>query len=51
MCSFLNILAKREAVTSMVRAREFPLPKEQNGRPLPEDFVMRVIEAASMAAL
>ena len=41
MCSFLNTLAKPEVLTSRVRAPNFPIPKEQNGRPLPEDFVMR----------
>lgn len=41
MCSFLNTLVKPETITSRVRASKFPTPKEQNGRPLPEDFLMR----------
>lgn len=41
MCSFLNPLAKPETLTSRVRAPNFPTPKEQSGRPLPEDFLMR----------
>lgn len=41
MCSFLNTLVKPETLTSRVRAPNFPTPKEQNGRPLPEDFLMR----------
>lgn len=41
MCSFLNSLVKPETLTSRVRAPNFPTPKEQNGRPLPEDFLMR----------
>ena len=41
MCSFLNTLVKPETLSSRVRAPNFPTPKEQNGRPLPEDFLMR----------
>lgn len=41
MCSFLNTLVKPETLTLRVRAPNFPTPKEQNGRPLPEDFLMR----------
>lgn len=41
MCSFLNTIVKPETLTSRVRAPSFPTPKEQNGRPLPEDFLMR----------
>ncbi|MCJ1347282.1 hypothetical protein MMC31_005504 [Peltigera leucophlebia] len=41
MCSFLNTIVKPETLTSRVRAPNFPTPKEQNGRPLPEDFLMR----------
>lgn len=39
--SFLNTLVKPETLTSRVRDPNFPTPKEQNGRPLPEDFLMR----------
>ncbi len=41
MCCFLNTLARPEVMTSRFRARNFPIPTEQNGRPLPEDFLMR----------
>ena len=41
MCSFLNTIVTPETLTSRVRAPNFPTPKEQNGRPLPEDFLMR----------
>lgn len=41
MCSFLNTIVKPETLTSRVRAPNFPTPKEHNGRPLPEDFLMR----------
>ena len=41
MCTFLNTIVKPETLTSRVRAPNFPTPKEQNGRPLPEDFLMR----------
>ena len=41
ICSFLNTIVNPENLTSRVRAPNFPTPKEHNGRPLPEDFLMR----------
>ena len=41
ICAFLNSLAKPDALTSKVRATEFPRPENAIGRPLPEDFAMR----------
>lgn len=41
MCFFLNSLVMPEFLTSRVRGPNFPLPKEDSGRPLPEDFLMR----------
>lgn len=38
ICSFLNNLAKPEAMTPRIRANDFPQP---DGRPLPEDFQIR----------
>lgn len=41
ICSFLNALAKPEAMTDKVWAKAFPKPDQGFGRPLPEDFDMR----------
>ena len=41
ICSFLNALAKPDAMTENVWARTFPKPDHGIGRPLPEDFGMR----------
>ena len=41
ICSFLNVLARSDALTSAVRGESFPKPDDDVGRPLPEDFVMR----------
>ena len=41
ICSFLNTLARPEALTTKVWAKEFPKPENGIGRPLPEDFTMR----------
>ena len=38
---FLNKTVKLETLASRVRAPNSPTPKEQNGRQLPEDFLMR----------
>ena len=41
ICSFLNSLAKPEAMTPRVWGDGFPKPSDGVGRPLPEDFVLR----------
>ena len=41
MCTFLNTIVEPATLTTRVRAPSFPTPKEQNVRPLPEDFLMR----------
>ena len=41
ICSFLNSLAKPEAMTPRVWGDGFPKPSNGVGRPLPEDFVLR----------
>ena len=41
ICSFLNKLAKPNALTFRVQAETFPKPEEGFGRPLPEDFIIR----------
>ncbi len=41
ICSFLNFLAKPEAMTPRVWGDGFPKPNGDVGRPLPEDFVLR----------
>ena len=41
ICSFLNALAKSEAMTDKVLALVFPKPDNGVGRPLPEDHAMR----------
>lgn len=41
ICSFLNSLAKPDALTSRVWATDFPRPENAFGRPLPEDFAIR----------
>ncbi len=42
VCLFLNTLAlDPQAMTSRTRHEEFPRPVKDEGRPLPEDFIMR----------
>jgi len=41
ICSFLNSLAKPDALTTRVWATDFPRPENAFGRPLPEDFALR----------
>ncbi len=40
ICAFLNLLARRNALTSKVWATEFPRRENGAGGPLPEDFAM-----------
>ena len=41
ICSYLNTLAKPEAMTPRVWGEGFPKPSDGVGRPLPEDYILR----------